>query len=251
MEAINNLFKLVILNCLALSILICSSTSFVLAESDLDIYRINPELLDEFDVLEKGTDIDLVLTDDIYTQTMHGSVKLAANKLILSDSQEIYFSAESPIINAIHPPHTSPGPFNLAKYIALFSVSTSPLTLGASLGISFLANGLFSAYQNGLSDFIWGGLDGAGLSFIERLLRKPPAIYLSKGTMVPFTLKEDLKINKGIEKENKEIQKTNNTDAQNKINKLLQWGDLAGAIEHSYKLNQQDVYKALLQKINN
>lgn len=250
----------------------------------LDIYRIEPSLLNNYYVLEKGTNLNFVLQNDISTKdmttnnevnfdvpnpdslnikakgnltkysqgrrfSMFGSVELSANKIILEDGQELNFSASSPLFTQKHSPHAYSSSLALAKTITNLSLAASPATFGASLGITFLVNGLLSAYQNGPSDFFWGGFNGVGLSFIEDILRKQPDVYLDKGIIVPFVLKEDLKISKGINKEKIEPLNITQEEAAVKIQNLIKWGDLTGALELSLKTNQMETYNKLIEKI--
>ena len=197
----------------------------------VNVYKVDLSRINEYEVIKKGTPLDLVLLNDLFTKenkngaavdfkvlndnneslnaggiitnstrgkrfARHSLLKLSANKLNLPDGQEVYFSAYSPAFQGVHPPHLRSGTFELARAITSLSIASSPATFGISLGASFFINGLLSAYQNGISDFFWGGLDGTGFSFLENTFRKQPDIYLGSGTMVPFVLSEDLKINK-------------------------------------------------------
>ena len=254
-------------------------------ESELNIYKIKLDQLEKYKVLKKDTPLDLVLLNDISTTknqinnnisflvpnkenlelkasgtitklssgkrlSMSSSIRLSTNKLILDNGQEVYFSATSPSINAINPPHANPNSFRLLRTVANLSLASSPLTFGAGLGISFLASGILSAYQNGISDFVWGGLSGSGLSIVEDIFRKQPDIYLPNNSVIPFTLTEDLKISKGVEKEKNEYLNISKEEALEKINKLLEWGDLSGALELSVKSGQKEIYEQLLKKIS-
>ena len=253
------------------------------ADEKLNIYKIDPSLLNDYNVLEKGTVLDLVLLNDVKTNTkytngeisfyipnndslninatgnitrsapgerlsMLSSLELSTNKLILDNGQEINFSATSPLFTEKHPPHTYSHSAALAQTITNLSLSFSPATFGTSLGISFLINGFLSAKNNGISDFVWGGLDGTGLSFIENLLRKQPDVSLANGTLIPFTLREDLKISNGIQKEKVEPLNLNTNEAINRIQNLIKWGDLTGALELSLKTNQTEISNELKKK---
>ncbi|OGI08905.1 MAG: hypothetical protein A3I68_03445 [Candidatus Melainabacteria bacterium RIFCSPLOWO2_02_FULL_35_15] len=252
---------------------------------DLDIYKVDPSLLDSYEVIEKGTTFNLVLKNNIYTGdykkdndvlfdapaeygkefkvsgsitmlspgsrfSKPSSVGFLANKLYLDDGQEINLSAYSPVFTGVHPPHANTDSIGLARAITSLSIAGSPVTFGASLGISFLASGLLSAYQNGFHDFFWGGLDGTGLSFIERIFRKQPELSLNSGSLIPFTLSEDLKISKGIRVEKLEKINLSNEEALKKIEQLLKWGDLAGALELSIKTGQKEKYEEIMRKIS-
>lgn len=263
-----------------------ASAKTINEDPNLDIYKINTSLADSYDIKEKGETVNLILLTDISTEkkenstnpvnfevynnenlnikangfitmsqngsrlSMLSSIEIATNKLYLDDGQEIPFAASSPLFNAIHPPHVDSSSPGIAKAISFLSISGSPLTFGASLGINFLSSALLSAYHNGLSDFVWGGLHGVGLSPVENILRKQPDLYLSKGTVIPFTLKEDLKINQGITKEKIENININKEDAISKIEKLIKQGDITGALEFSIKTGQKEVYDELLKKIS-
>ncbi|MBI3591540.1 MAG: hypothetical protein HY094_09230 [Candidatus Melainabacteria bacterium] len=251
----------------------------------LNIYKVNPDSLEDFHVLKKGTSLDLILLNDVSTKqtqendpislriptnenlninatattsvntsgkrfSKYGSIQLSTNKLILDDGQEVYFSATSPEFTSINPPHADSSSLRLAKTITNLSLATSPITLGSSLGISFLVNGLLSARQNGISDFIWGGLNGVGLPFVEKLFRKQPEVFLTNGNVIPFILDKDLKISKGIQKEKLETLQISNEEAVNEIQNLIKRGDIAGALELSIKTNQKEIYDQLLKKIS-
>ena len=256
-----------------------------IAQTDrLDIYRIEPSLLNDYYILEKGTNLNLVLLNNVSTKdmlannkinfdipnadslnimaegnviklsqgrrfSMLGSIGLSASKIILEDGQELNVSASSPLFTQKHSPHAYSSSLALARTITSLSLAASPATLGASLGVSFLVNGLLSAYQNGPSDFFWGGFNGVGLSFIEDILRKHPDVYLDKGIIVPFVLREDLKISKGINKEKIELLNITQEEAVTKIQNLIKWGDLTGALELSLKTNQMETYNKLIEKI--
>ena len=257
--------------------------SFARAENymSLDIYHIEPSLAESFDVIERDTDLSLVLLDDVSTRgvlnsnqvnfkvdlndnsnikasgyltslkpgsrlSMLSEVRLSTNKLYLSDGQEVDFISSSPLFQASHPSHANS---SLLGFITRLATASSPLTLGAGLGVGFLVNGLLSARKNGYSDFIWGGLNGSGLSFLERIFRKQPDVFLEKGTIIPFTLKEDLKISKGVTKEMDENIKLSEEGSMKRIQRLLEWGDLAGALELSAKSEQKETYNNLMKKL--
>ena len=250
----------------------------------LNAYNINLNSLENFYTLKRGSTLNLTLLDNISTKnnfnynnvefqvpaldnlkikangivssqseggrlSKSSHVKFSVNKLLLDDGQEIYFSANSPLFVAANPPHANPNGIALARFITNLSLASSPLTLGSSLGISFLANGLLSARQNGISDFIWGGFYGIGFPLFENLLRKQPEIHLTSGTSIPFTLHRDLKISKGIHKENIEYLNLSKEEALNKIQKLMNWGDLTGALELAIKTNQKEIYDKIMKKI--
>lgn len=250
----------------------------------LDIYNIDLSLLNTFDRVEKGTDLNLILLNNISSKekenkeplyftlnngdkSLHttgfismssrgkrlsksGTLELSTDKLFLDDGREINLSASSPSFKGAHPPHANSNSLGLARAITSLAFTSSPATFGASLGISFLVNGILSAHRNGISDFVWGGLDGSGLSFVENILRKQPDIYFERGTVIPFTLNEDLKISKGIQKEKFELVNISKDEAINKIQQFLNWGDLTGAIELSAKTGQEEIYNELLDKIS-
>ena len=252
----------------------------------LDIYEINLPQLEEYETIQKGTTLNFILKDDVstldnktnssvnlelednendklkatgsITKSTNGrrfstpsTLQFSTNKLLLENGQEVYTSATSPLFSGAYPPHAGTSSNGLARSIAAVSLGASPVTFGASLGINFLVSGLLSACQNGISDFIWGGLNGSGLSLIERLFRKQPETYLDKGTNVPFILSEDLKISKGIHKEKIENAVVTKTEAADKIKKLIEWGDLSGALEYSAKSGQSETYNELMKKIIN
>ncbi|MBI2995137.1 MAG: hypothetical protein HYY52_00295 [Candidatus Melainabacteria bacterium] len=224
------------------------------SEINLDIYKINLDSLDKFNLIKKEEIIDLVLLNDVFTEgkrfAMSSNLQLTTNKLYLKDGQEILISATSPVITSIHPPHANNNSSGIARALLGLSVASTPLTFGTSIGISFLISGLLSAYQNGISDFIWGGLNGGGFSFVEHIFRKQPDIFLTSGTKIPFVLNEDIKISKGIEKENIEYIDIGKEEAIKKINKLLEWGDLTGALELSVKTGQTEIYNEIIKKIS-
>lgn len=250
-----------------------------------DVYKIDLSKLEKYDVVKKGTSFDSVLDRSVFTKNDKNSTKinfkvpayedknlnasgiisrsssgkrfaqkseleLSINMLHLEDGREVNISAVSPDFSSLHPPHASSNALSLARTITSLSVAASPATLGASLGVSFLVNGLLSAKQNGPSDFIWGGLSGSGFSIAERILRKQPDVHLPTGTTVPFVLQEDLKISKGIQKEKFEEVTVSEEEAITKIKKLIQWGDLTGALEYSVKTGQKEAYDELIKKIS-
>ena len=250
----------------------------------LDVYDININLLDDFNVIKKGAEVNLILKNDISTKenkrdnvvdfkvsdgdvdlnacgtiaklsfgkrlSMPSGLQLLTSKLFLENSQEVNFSSISPLFQSTHAPHANSGSISLARTITNLSLVTSPATFGASLGISFLANAILSACQNGISDFLWGGLDGTGLRFLEKIFRKQPDLFLPAGISIPFVLQEDLKISNGIHKAAAERINLSKEEATSKINKLLEWGDLAGAVELSVKTGQTDIYDSLIKKIS-
>ena len=279
-----NLFKILIIEFFFLLF----GLNNVLAYEDtgeLNVYKIVPSLLDSYEVIEKGTTFNLVLLNDVYTKenkqnnevafeapvkdgsgfkikglitmlsqgnrfSKSSSVGFSTSKLYLNDGQEINLSAYSPVFIGVHPPHANTGSIGLARMITSLAITGSPLTFGASLGIGFLASGLLSAHQNGFHDFFWGGLDGTGISFIEKIFRKQPELSLTSETLIPFTLSDDLKISKGIQKEKQERINLSNDEALQKIEQLLKWGDLAGALELSIKTGQKEKYKEIMKKIS-
>lgn len=194
------------------------------------------------------------MKEDISTKpgrfSRKSSLKFLTNKLVLDDGQEVFVNAESPLFEAVHPPHADINSLLLARTITNLSLASSPATLGTSLGISFLVSGLLSAYQNGIKDFFWGGINGSGLSFLENMFRKQPDIFLEKGAIIPFILKEDLKVSKGIQKEKTEFLNVSKEQAKNEIEKLLKWGNLAGAVEYAHKAGQVEIYNELMKKIS-
>ena len=251
---------------------------------EIDIYKIDISSVENFDIIKKGTNINAILENNLSSQSnsvndsislqipnesgeyisanglismssegkrfsKYSTLQLSTNKAYLNDGREVYLSSTSPILQGIHPPHINSSTLALANTITSLSLATSPATLGTSLGISFLINGLLSARQNGISDFIWGGFSGSGLSFVEKMIRKQPDIYLPSGTEITFTLNDDCKISKGIKKEKIETLTLSNEDAAKKIQQLIQWGDLSGALELSVKTGQKETYKELLNKI--
>ena len=262
-----------------------SITYAFVGDNSLNVYKINLNLLDDYKIIKKGTPLDLVLLNDISTVkdeernlinfevlnndnlnikasgsismltngerfSMHSSVGLSTAKLFLDDGQEINCSASSPEFQGAHPPHAGNSSLGLARAITNLSIASSPATFGASLGISFLLSGLLSTYQNGASDLFWGGLDGTGLTFLEKIFRKQPELYLSSGTSLPFVLNQDLKISNGIKMEKFESMHLNNEEALSKIKQLIEWGDLTGALELSAKTGQEEIYNQILMKIS-
>lgn len=261
----------------------CSVVNALTNNNSLDVYKINLDQTDSYRVIKKGTILDLVLLNDISTAekknknlidfrflgkdnlkaggtvtmltngkrfSKHSSIGFSVNKLFLDDGQRINFSANSPLFQGSHPPHVVNSALGLARAVTNLSIASSPATFGASLGIGFLVSGLLSAYQNGISDFVWGGLDGTGLTFLEKIFRKQPELYLSGGTFVPFVLNQDLKISNGIKMEKPESVNLSNEEAMIKIKKLLEWGDLTGALELSAKTGQEEIYNEVIKKIS-
>ena len=272
---------------LLLFLILSNSSAFAefkTEETKLNIYNINTLLLNEFNVIKKGTALDVDLLNEVFTGkdknnspidfqinnenlnlkasgfitmlregerfSRFSSLELSTNKLFLDDGQEVHFSASSLPLQGIHPPHADDSYLGLARIITNLSLASSPATLGISLGASFLANGLLSAHKNGISDFFWGGFNGSGLSFIERLFRKQPEIYLANGTSIPFVLTEDLKISRGIKKDKIKYLNISKEEALSKIQDLLERGDLTGALELSIKTGQKDLYDELIKKIS-
>lgn len=265
--------------------LVCQVYTYAIAQTnsnpDLNIYTVDLATLNQFDEIKAGETFNLELLNNVSTInnnpeqlqfksidkninafgfinkstkanrfSMFGSLGFSTEKLILEDGQEIDLSSSSPTFIGIHQPHANTNELNIARYINSLSIATSPLTLGTSIGISFLANGLFSAYQNGLHDFIWGGLSGSGFPIIEKVFRKQPDLFIEKGQVIPFTLKEDIKVNKGIKKEKVEYLFSTKEDANKQIKQLLQWGDLSGALELSVKTGQKEQYEEIYKQIS-
>ncbi len=265
--------------------LVCQIYTYAFAQTnsnpDLDIYTIDLNSLNKFDEIKAGEIFNLQLLDNVSTLnndqkqlqfksidenvnafgfinsttqakrfSMFGSLGFSTEKLVLDDGQEIDLSSSSPALIGIHPPHANTNELNIVKYINSLALASSPLTLGTSIGIAFLTNGLFSAYQNGLHDFIWGGLSGSGFSCIEKVFRKQPDLFIEKGQIIPFTLKEDLKINKGIKKEKVEYLFLTEEEANKQVKQLLQWGDLSGALELSAKTGQKEQYEEIYKQIS-
>lgn len=278
------ILSLFILSSIIIIVFSAHAESIQDSNTKLNVYRINPKLLNEFDVIKKGTTVDLVLHESISTEqdkinkqvhfqfpnnvenaTLDGiismstsprrlsknsTLSISTSKLYLSDGSEIYFPASSPVYTSVHPPHVSSNALDLARTVTTLSLAASPATFGASLGISFLVNGLLSAKQNGLSDFVWGGLNGIGLSNTENILRKQPETFLPEGEIIPFTITDDIKINKGIKKEETSPINISSKDALKKIEQLIKWGDLAGALEYSLRTNQKEKYDEILKKLS-
>lgn len=251
----------------------------------LNTYNVNLNSLEDFYSLKRGSTLNLILLDNISTNKNYNNINVefqlpisdnlnikatgivssqsegsrlsksshiqfSINKLLLNDGQEIYFSANSPLFVGTNPPHANPNGIALSRFITNLSLVSSPLTFGSSLGISFLANGLLSARQNGISDFFWGGFYGIGFPLFENVFRKQPEINLTSGTSIPFTLKRDLKISKGIHKENIEYLSLSKEEALNKIQELIKRGDLTGALELAIKTNQKEIYDKLMKDIS-
>ena len=252
---------------------------------NLNIYEIQLDLLDHYNVIEKGTPFNLVLLNDVYARkskkkdevlfeepiedgsgykisgsitmlsqagrlSKSSSIGFSTSKLYLDDGQEVNLSAYSPVFTGVHPPHANTSAIGLAQTITRLSIAGGPITFGAGLGISFILSGLLSAYQNGLHDFFWGGLDGTGLSFVERVFRKQPELSLGSESLIPFILNDDLKISKGIHREKLESINLPNNEALEKIQQLLKRGDLTGALELSVKTGQTEQYKEIIKNIS-
>lgn len=268
---------------LILYFLCVSFISTAVYASELDIYNVDKSLLNDFSVIKKGTVVNLNLADEVRAQNKseykylefqendgknlqsfgmitktnkggrfsnHGTLELSTNKLVLEDGRTVNFFARSPLFQAVHRPHIGSGAVNLGRTITALSISATPVTFGASLGIGFIANGLLSVKQNGPSDFVWGGLDGIGLSAVESVLRKQPDVHLKKGTTIPFILTKDLKISNGIKKEKVDTLNVDKDTAIEKINALIKRGDLTGALEYSLKTGQKDIHQKILNMIS-
>lgn len=263
-----------------LCLLILLSFFCLEALADVDVYKINLKKLNDYYLIEKGNTLGLSLVNYVSPDSMRpgsrvdfnsneynasgivvkslaggrfsmsGIVQISANKIVLEDGREVYISAISPEINAAHPSHANTNRFALARAITSFSIAASPATFGASLGVGFLIGGLLSAYKNGIKDFIWGGFNGSGLSFVEGMLRKQPDVYIPEGTYLPFVLTRDIKIPAGVQKEKISQENINREEARGRISQLLEWGDLTGALEYSIKTNQKEIYDELMNKIS-
>lgn len=277
------MIKLIIIFVLSFLISVNSGSAETISNINLNIYNIDVSKINDFDKIEKGATLKLLLKNDIDSKkdnkdlsvdfdvidnedlkakgiitkesdagrlSRSSKLQFSTNKLLLDDGQEVYFSSNSPLFIGAHPPHANTNSLGLARTITSLSVGLSPATFGASLGISFLTSGILSACQNGISDFVWGGLSGSGLSLFEKIFRKQPEMYLSNGTIIPFTLNEDIKISKGIQKEKQEALSLSQEESIKKINQLLQWGDIAGAIELAVKTNQEEIYIELIKKVS-
>lgn len=251
----------------------------------VDFYRVNLDSLNKFDVVEKGELIDLVLLNDVNSKksvpstsarfklldedssdlavsgfvimlsgskrfSRFGSLELATDNISLADGRTVHFSATSPLLQALHPPHPTNGSFELARFITALSLAASPVTFGASLGAGFLINGFLSARQNGISDFFWGGFDGIGLSFLENIFRKQPELFLRSGTLIPFIVNDNIKVSKGLQKEKSDYLKLTEDETLSKIQELLKRGDIAGAIELSVKTRHEEICNQLMKKIS-
>ena len=251
----------------------------------LDIYRVQPENLDSYDLVKQGIQVNAVLQNNISTGqnqqaepvsfdlfdaagqkiktsgniarstspgrfSKHSSLIFSTNKIILNDGQEVNFTATSPVFKAVHPTHANTYSSDLLRTVSFLSLPASSLTFGTSLGISFLVGGLLSAYQNGISDFVWGGFNGSGFSFLENLFRKQPELFLPASIHIPFTLNHDLKISKGLQKEKMEKINMTRVEAIQKIQTLLEWGDLSGALEFSVKSGNKETYDEIIKKIS-
>lgn len=277
------MIKFIIIFVLSFLISANSSSAENTGNINLDIYNIDVFKMNDFDKIEKGTTLKLSLKDDIDSKkdkedlsvdfdiidnedlkakgiitkksdagrlSRSSKLQFSTNKLLLDDGQEVYFSSNSPLFIGVHPPHANTNTLGLARTITGLSIGLSPATFGASLGISFLTSGILSACQNGISDFLWGGFSGSGFSLFEKIFRKQPEMYLSNGTIIPFTLNEDIKVSKGIQKEKQEVLSLSQEESIKKINQLLKWGDIAGAIELSVKTNQEEIYSELIKKVS-
>jgi hypothetical protein len=258
---------------------------FYCKAEEIPVYHIDPFSLENYDTVKKGTQFDVSLKNNVSTNenentngisfiipafentdlkghglitmcnsgkrlSRHSNLELAVNMLTLPDGQEVNVSSSSLSYSSLNPPHVSSKAAALARTVSSFALASSPATLGIGLGASFLINGLLSAKQNGAGDFVWGGLSGSGFSFAEKLLRKQPDVKLEAGTTVPMVLTEDLKVSKGIKKENMEEVNVSKEEAIARIEKLIQWGDLTGALEYSIKSGQKEVYDELISKIS-
>lgn len=263
----------------------CLAQSEEETEKDITIYQVNPELLDSFETIKKGTVINLVLNNDVSTKndtelkkisltaldnnknpvnakglithaskagifSRNSSLQLSLRSINSGETGELFFPASSSLFSEVHPPHANTNSIGLGRTITNLSTATAPATFGVSLGISFLLGGLLSSYQNGIGDFIWGGFDGSGLSLVENLFRKQPETFLRSGTVIPFSLNQDIKISQGIKIEKQNYTNLSKEDTENRIETLLKWGDLAGALETAAKTNQSEKYNQLLEKIS-
>lgn len=252
---------------------------------EISIYHINPFSLEKYDTVKKGTVFDASIKHSISTNgnqntekidfsvpafedselngngivtmcnsgkrlSKHSTLELALNMLTLPDGQEVNISSSSLTYSSLNPPHVSSKAASIARTVSTLALASSPATLGIGLGASFLINGLLSAKENGTGDFVWGGLSGTGLPIVEQLLRKQPDVRLEEGTIVPMVLTEDLKVSKGIKKENMEEVQTSKEEAIAKIERLIKWGDLTGALEYSIKSGQKEAYDELISKIS-
>lgn len=253
--------------------------------ADLNIYRIQPDLLETYDVIKKGTTINVTLQSNVFSNkseqgtnvlfnvvddnepnlrvtgsvskivesgraSMAGVLEFLTDKLYLSDGRVVPLSASSPNFKSSYPPHANSNLAGTAKAITTLTAASGPVTLGIGYGAGFLASGLLSAHQNGIKDFFWGGFDGIGFSFVEKVFRKQPELTIGKGSQIPLTLNKDLKISKGVHKEKLEIKPLHEDEAIKKIDKLLEWGDLTGALELSIKTGHREKYEEIMKKIS-
>lgn len=251
-------------------------------EDKLNMYTVNLSEISKYDVLSQGTVIEAVLLEDITREdymkkvnfkipmgdedglllkgfviqaqpggrfSEHGTVQFSTSEVVLESGNNIEINAISPSFEAYHSPHIDSNLVSIANTVTNLSLTASPVTLGISIGASFLVNGILSAKQNGISDFIWGGLNGSGLSIVEKLLRKQPDGYIAKGEIVPFILKEDLKVSRGYLKEELTETSVDNSYAKQRIKQLIEWGDLAGALEFSIRAGQEKIYEEIISKI--
>ncbi len=265
----------------------CANVASVSANeiSDLDVYRVQPDLLESYDVIKKGTTINVALKSDVSSNESEqgskvlfnvvdketpnllitgsvskvsesgrasraGALEFLTDKLYLNDGREISLSASSPNFKSAYPPHVNSDLASTVRSVTALTTASGPLTLGIGYGAGFLASGLLSAYQNGIKDFFWGGFDGIGLSFIERAFRKQPELTIGEGSLIPLTLNKDLKISKGVHKEKLEMESLHEEEAVKKIDKLLEWGDLTGALELSIKTGHREKYEEIMRKIS-
>lgn len=254
-------------------------------EEDLDVYNVNLNKIDSYRIIEKDNVLDLVLENNLSTKTnkskdnisyllplsdgkslrvygevgnvsagkrfsKNGSIRLTANKLILEDGTEVNLSSVSPTYRAYHSPHASDAGLQLARKITTLALGSSPFTFGTSLGAAFLIGGTLSAKQNGIQDFVWGGFDSSGLSFVEKTLRKQPDLAIQEGANIPFRIIDDIKINEGIKKEKVESINLDESEARERIEQLIKWGDLSGALEISIKTGQEEYYEKIMQEIS-
>ena len=262
----------------------CFAQSFN-EEKDIIIYKVNPAKLDSFEVLKQGTVVNFILNNEVSSkdtkpfQAIHltaqdnnknqinakglvtyssmggifsqqSFIQISLKDLNSSTGEQLAFPATSSLFSKVHPPHANTSSIGLARTITNLSLATSPATLGASLGISFLTGGLLSSYKNGVKDFIWGGFNGSGLSLVESLFRKQPETFLKAGTVIPFSLNQDIKISQGIKVEDQNDRSyLSEEEAVDRIKTLFKWGDLAGALELAAESNQSETYNELLETI--
>lgn len=258
-------------------------TPHIAMTEELNVYKVNFNKTDEYKVIKKGSVFPMIVSGTISSKdsetnenvkfkiplqersikvsgtvsksvtggrlSKNGQLSLSSNKLILEDGREINFPASSIKFTACHPPHASNGPERLGRLITRLAAGSSPATFGIGLGASFLIGGLLSARLNGPQDFIWGGFDGAGFPIVEKLLRKQPDVSFPDGAVVTFTTANDIKINQGIKKEQIIKVDLSHDQAKEKIDQLLKWNDLAGAIELAKKTGEDEIYNELVQKV--